>query len=92
MPQPTPTEITIKGLQEQVKELNEIISGLDSKTSPELKTELSTSSDKDIEILKIENSKLKYRIKHLLTSLDKKDDEISKLKNQLESLNIKKLD
>lgn len=91
MPQPTPTEITIKGLQEQVKELNEIISGLNSKTSSELKTELSTSSD-DIELLKIENSKLKYRIKHLLNSLDKKDDEISKLKNQLESLNIKKLD
>ncbi|CAG8654908.1 11267_t:CDS:2 [Gigaspora margarita] len=72
MPQPTPTEITIKGLQEQVKELNEIISGknitsLNSKTSPELKTELSTSSD-DIELLKIENSKLKYRIKHLLNN------------------------
>ncbi|CAG8525292.1 15857_t:CDS:2 [Dentiscutata heterogama] len=84
MPQPTPTEITIKGLQEQVKELNEIISGLDSKTSPKLKTEL--SSDKETELLKIENSKLKYRIKHLLNSLDKKDDEISKLKNQLEKL------
>ncbi|CAG8663660.1 7368_t:CDS:2 [Dentiscutata erythropus] len=84
MPQPTPTEITIKGLQEQVKELNEIISGLGSKISPKLKTEL--TSDKETELLKIENSKLKYRIKHLLNSLDKKDDEISKLKNQLEKL------
>ncbi|CAG8619355.1 20152_t:CDS:2, partial [Racocetra fulgida] len=83
MSQSTPIEITIKGLQEQIKELNEIILGLDATTSPILKSDL-PSSNKEIELLKIENLKLNFRIKHLLNSLDKKDDEISKLKNQLE--------
>ncbi|RHZ67004.1 hypothetical protein Glove_303g105 [Diversispora epigaea] len=89
----TPTEIAIEGLQAQVKELQEIISGLKihdtftnlSPPPPKEKEqkEKKQNSQRQIEALQIENSKFKFRIKHLLTALDKKDEEISQLKKYM---------
>ncbi|CAG8600505.1 7348_t:CDS:2 [Ambispora leptoticha] len=83
---PTPINLTIKGLQDQVSELQEIIEGIgNKKTTSQISVSVPAKENKDEELAKmhslvIENEKLNYRIGHLLRALDAKDQEIREFK------------
>ncbi|RIA94710.1 hypothetical protein C1645_817625 [Glomus cerebriforme] len=87
----TPIDIVINGLQTQISELKEIISGLnnDQNTSCTTSTAQMKSIKDECDSLKIENAKCNYRITHLLRALDKKDYEISLLKKDLNKTEFK---
>ncbi|RGB37389.1 hypothetical protein C1646_694777 [Rhizophagus diaphanus] len=89
----TPIDIVISGLQTQISELKEIISGLnnDQNTST-AQTALAAqvrSIENERDALQIENSKLNYQITHLLRALNKKDNEISLLRKDLNKSGFK---
>ncbi|KAG9305157.1 hypothetical protein G9A89_010665 [Geosiphon pyriformis] len=91
-----PIEVTLKGLQDQVVELREIVAGIQSvaprsSSTDTVKNELKLQEETPFEnnnnnntpssnALLAENKKLKYRIDILLRVLDAKDQEIMNLK------------
>ncbi|EXX64512.1 hypothetical protein RhiirA5_497467 [Rhizophagus irregularis] len=90
----TPIDIVISGLQTQISELKEIISGLNndqntSSTAQTAQTAQVRSIENERNALQIENSKLNYQITHLLRALNKKDNEISLLRKDLNKSGFK---
>ncbi|GBB97080.1 hypothetical protein RclHR1_02910008 [Rhizophagus clarus] len=82
----TPIDIVISGLQAQISELKEIISGLNNDQNSSTQTAQTAQLrviENERDSLQIENSKLNYRIIHLLRTLNKKDNEISLLRKDL---------
>ncbi|CAI2162366.1 12239_t:CDS:2 [Funneliformis geosporum] len=79
----TSIDIIINGLQAQLSELKEVISGLNNDQNTSAQTTNMKPIADELDALKITNTKLNYRITQLLRALDEKDSIISSLKDSI---------